>query len=128
MELAVLKTLAGFLNAHGGKLVIGVADDGRALGIERDKFPNEDKLNLHLVNLVRNRIGSLAMSYIHTHFEDFNGKRVLVIDCKRSPQAVFVKDGKTERFYVRMGPSTAELSASETHAYTSIHFSGVQSA
>ena len=27
MQLAVLKTLAGFLNAQGGTLLIGVADD-----------------------------------------------------------------------------------------------------
>jgi predicted HTH transcriptional regulator len=32
----VAKSVAGFLNAHGGTLLIGVADDGTVVGIERD--------------------------------------------------------------------------------------------
>ena len=34
-------------------LVIGVSDDSEALGIETDGFPNEDKMNVHLVNLIK---------------------------------------------------------------------------
>lgn len=36
MELGCLKTIAGFLNAHGGTLVIGVADNDEPVGIEVD--------------------------------------------------------------------------------------------
>ena len=32
MEMAVLKSVAGFLNAKGGTLVVGVADDGTPVG------------------------------------------------------------------------------------------------
>jgi hypothetical protein len=38
MELAVLKSVAGFLNAKGGTLIIGVADDGAPVGLEKDGF------------------------------------------------------------------------------------------
>ena len=38
IEQAVLKTLAGFLNAKGGTLVVGVADNGTPLGLESDGF------------------------------------------------------------------------------------------
>ena len=34
----VLKTLAAFLNSNGGKLIIGVADDGTPVGIERRRL------------------------------------------------------------------------------------------
>jgi predicted HTH transcriptional regulator len=33
---AALKTIAAFLNTEGGDLLIGVADDGSIVGIERD--------------------------------------------------------------------------------------------
>ncbi len=117
MELAALKTLAGFLNANGGTLIIGVADDGTPVGIENDAFSNEDKMGLHLVNIVRDRMGVSAMTRLHAHFDDYSGYRVMVIQCKRSPRPVFVKDGTIERFFVRTGPATSELSASQTQQY-----------
>ncbi|MEQ1610075.1 MAG: ATP-binding protein [Hyphomonadaceae bacterium] len=57
MELAVLKTIAGLLNSLGRALVVGVANDGSAVGIENDGFPNEDRLTLHLINLLEDRMG-----------------------------------------------------------------------
>ena len=41
MEHAILKTVAGFLNTGGGELIVGVADDGTAQGIESDGFASE---------------------------------------------------------------------------------------
>lgn len=117
MEAAVLKTVAGFLNTNGGTLIIGMSDDGSPVGIERDGFANEDKMSLHLVNLVNSRLGPQAMTRIHSHFEDHDGRRVLVVHCTRSSAAVFVKDGGVEKFYIRTGPSTTELSASQTQDY-----------
>jgi predicted HTH transcriptional regulator len=66
----VLKTVAGFLNAHGGTLMVGVDDDGKVLGLAADGFPNEDKMGLHLVNLIRDRIGDVFLPYVYPHFED----------------------------------------------------------
>ena len=64
MELACLKTIAGFLNARGGTLIVGVSDDGETVGVEVDRFPNEDKMHLHLVNLLKDRIGAQHSMYI----------------------------------------------------------------
>ena len=122
IELSVLKTLAGFLNTNGGTLIVGVSDDGTPVGIEADKFPNDDKMSLHLVNIVKSRMGPQAMTAMHVHFDDFDGSRVMVVRCRKSPTPVFVKDGDTERFYVRTGPSTTELSASQTQGYVKQQF------
>ena len=124
MELSVLKTLAAFLNARGGTLVIGVADDGEPIGIEADKFPNEDKLYLHLVNLIKDRISATHMMYLHPRFDDHNGARVLAVDCLPSKSPVFVKDGKLEHFYVRTGAATAELGGSQAQEYIQQRFGG----
>ncbi|MBC8468351.1 MAG: DUF262 domain-containing protein [Planctomycetes bacterium] len=122
MELAVLKTLAGFLNTNGGTLIVGVSDDGSPIGIETDGFPNEDKMSLHLVNIVKSRMGIQAMTSLHAHFDDHDDCRVMVVKCRRAPSPVFVKDGETERFYIRTGPSTTELSASQTQEYVNRKF------
>ncbi|MFA4838546.1 MAG: DUF262 domain-containing protein [Candidatus Neomarinimicrobiota bacterium] len=123
MELAVLRTIAGFLNTNGGVLTIGISDDGTPLGIDSDGFENEDKINLHLVNLVKDRMSPMLMSFIHVHFEDYNGCRVMVVHCPKSMKPVFVKDGNIERFYIRTGPSTTELSPSQTQEYIRQRFS-----
>jgi hypothetical protein len=122
MQLSALKTIAGFLNAKGGTLLIGVSDDGCVLGLSADGFPNEDKMGLHLVNLVKDRIGDVFLPYIHPHFEDQEGERILTIRCERGPKAAFVKDGNQQRFYVRGGNSTAELMGNSVTDYVKQRF------
>lgn len=117
IELAALKTIAGFLNSNGGILTIGVADDRTPLGIDADSFENEDKMSLHLVNLIKDRMGPSIMQYLHARFEDYDGCRIMVIECSKAKSPVFVKDGNIEHFYIRTGPSTTELSASQTQEY-----------
>ena len=122
MQLAVLKTLAAFLNAGGGTLLIGVADDGTVKGVSADGFPNEDKMSLHLVNLVRDRMGELFLPYIHPEFVDQDGGRVLSIRCERGPKPAFVKDGAVQRFFVRGANATAELTGQSVVDYSAQRF------
>lgn len=122
MELGCLKTIAAFLNTYGGTLVIGVADNGDPVGIEADGFSSEDKMQLHLSNLITTRIGSEYEMYIHPHFEDYRKRRVLVVECSPARSPVFVKDGNTERFYVRSTAATRELLPSETQRYIDQRF------
>src|SRR5262249_25123241 len=101
MELAVLKSVAGFLNAKGGTLILGVADDGTPVGLDKDAFGSEDKMSLHLVNLLKDRIGAQHSISIQPRFDDYDGVRVLVVECSASPTAAYVKDGLIEKFFVR---------------------------
>ena len=122
MEHACLKTIAAFLNSHGGYLVVGINDDCEALGLENDGFPNEDKMNLHLVNLMKQRLGAEHLVHVDPRFESFTEKRVLIVKCKPSNLPVFLKDGNTEQFYVRTGAATSELKPSEVQAYMKQRF------
>ena len=122
MESAVLKTLAGFLNTNGGTLVIGVTDDGKPVGIEADDFLTPDRMSLHLTNIVNAQLGPNSMTLIHASFDDFEDCRVLVVNCERSPTEVYVKDGNTQQFYVRTGPSTTMLTGSNMVEYISQRF------
>lgn len=122
METAVLKTIAGFLNTHGGTLVIGVADDGNPVGIEADGFANEDKMSQHLANLVNDRIGAKTWSSLHANFDDYSGVRVLSVRCEKAQFPSYVKGDKTEVFYVRAGTSTVALPVGQIADYVNQRF------
>ncbi|MGV6817712.1 MAG: RNA-binding domain-containing protein [Thiotrichales bacterium] len=124
MELSVLKTLAAFLNSKGGSLIIGVADDGEPVGIEVDSFPNEDKMYLRLINLIKDRIGIAYMMYLHPRFDEYKNTRVLAVECLPAKSPVFVRDGNHERFYLRTGASTTELQGSQMQEYINRRFGG----
>ena len=123
MEAAVLKTLAGFLNTNGGVLFIGVSDDGTPGGLEADSFPNEDRMYLHLVNMVNRSMGEKTWIALHANFDDYEDGRVMVVRCDRSSFPVYVKDGNIDRFYVRTGPATNEMSGDQMLNYIKHRFS-----
>lgn len=117
MEFAILKTLAAFVNSGGGKLFVGVSDDGSPVGIEADGFPNEDKMNLHLVNLINSRLGGKHAMHIYPHFDDYQDARVLIVECTPGRSPVFLKDGSHEKFFVRNGAATSELTGEQMQTY-----------
>ena len=122
IEHAVLKTLAGFLNTQGGSLIIGVSNEGTPLGVEADGFSDEDKMSLHLVNIVNSKMGPNAWAAMRASFDDYEEHRVLVVRCERSSSAVYLKNENAKQFYIRTGPSTTELSGDDLVEYVKQHF------
>ena len=116
---AVLKTIAAFLNSEGGYLIIGVGDDGTTIGIEEDQFQNVDKWQLHLSNLVRDKLGTSALSHIDTRIVPNEGKTIAEITCKKSPDEIYLRMSKnaSEEFYIRSGPASTLLQPSEIVKY-----------
>ena len=122
MTQAVLKTVAAFQNTEGGVLYLGVADDGTLVGLEPDDFPNEDKLLLHLNNVVKEAMGKPAASRITARIWHLGDQAICRVECPPSPVPVFVKLRGQEKFYVRSGPSTEEMTFSEMHTYVGERF------
>jgi len=122
IELSVLKNIAGFLNSKGGTLLIGISDDKEPLGLDSDHFTSDDKLHLHLVNLLNDRIGSHWTVYVHPRFEELDNKRIMVVDCTPSRVPIYVKDGQQEHFYIRAGNSTSELQGTQAQEYIRLRF------
>jgi hypothetical protein len=122
IQMAALKSVAGFLNAKGGALIIGVADNGDVLGLNADGFASEDKMALHLVNLVKDRIGDVFLTYVHVNFEEYEGQCVMAIRCERGPKAAFVKDRAAQRFFVRGSNATVELVGASVTDYVKQRF------
>jgi hypothetical protein len=123
IEHAVLKTIAAFLNTHGGTVVIGADDKGTALGLDNDGFQTEDKMNQHLANLIRDRLGPHHAFCLHPQFVDYDGKRLLIVRCDPAKSPAYVKEGNTEYFYVRTGATTSEVPVSKIHAFVKQRFS-----
>jgi hypothetical protein len=116
VEISWLKTVAAYLNSAGGVILIGVNDEGELLGLDADRFPNEDKFLLHFNNLIKQHIGLEFSRYIRGGICSIGGKRLFVIECDPADDPVYLKTGKEERFYIRVGPSTRQLTMSEVVA------------
>ena len=124
---AALKTIAAFLNTEGGDLLLGVADDGSIVGIERDRLENDDKFMRHLAQVVRNGMGDRAGTCIDPKTQIVQGKTVCVVSCQRSPEPVFLKWKGVETtpqgdFFVRSGPGTVKLPPDSTEEYIRTRF------
>src|SRR5208282_4720018 len=124
---AVLKTIAAFLNTDGGDLLIGVADDGSIVGLERDQFESDDQFMRHLAQVVRNGLGDRAGTCIDPKTQTVKGKTVCVVSCQRSPEPVFLKWKGVEAtpegdFFVRSGPGTVKLSPDSARQYIRTRF------
>jgi len=123
MEYSVLKTLVAFLNSDGGTLLIGVSNTKEVQGIESDKFENEDKFSLHLTNIIKEKIGKKHLHLISMQFIDIEDKKIMKVECKKSSKEIFLKiSPKEEEFYIRTGPSNAQLSGSELIEYIEKRF------
>jgi len=117
IENASLKTVAGFLNSDGGVLLIGVDDEGKALGLDTDKFQSRDKMLLHLNNLIKTHIGLEFAEYLRASIVRFEETDVLAVQCHPSPKPVFFRRDGQEIFFVRAGPSSQALSPSQLLGY-----------
>ena len=123
MEQAALKSIAAFLNTRGGALALGVDDAGTPTSLlAADGFADEDRALLHLSSLIRDRLGAYHALQLTSRFLDHAGQRVLLVEVLPGAAPAFVRDGTVERFYVRQGPATTELTGSAMQAYIAQRF------
>ena len=124
---ASLKTIAAFLNTEGGDLLLGVADDGSVVGIERDRLDGDDRFMLHLAQVVRNALGDRAGTCIDPKTQMLDEGTVCVVSCQRSPEPVLLRWKGMERarkgdFFVRSGPGTVKLPPASAKVYIRTRF------
>ncbi|MGZ6761668.1 MAG: protease Lon-related BREX system protein BrxL [Gaiellaceae bacterium] len=128
IELMVAKSIAGFMNAHGGTLLIGVTDRGEVFGLQKDlktlgSKQNRDGFELWLTGLLDNMLGPTATSQVSISYEDFPEGSVCRIDVGPSKRPTFVKGGKGEAdLYVRINNSTRLLNTADAVEYVSSHW------
>ncbi len=124
IELAVAKTVAGFLNGQGGVLIIGVDDSGAPVGLDKDlglmKQPDHDRYELWLNDYLESTLGKPSLAFISTTFEQVRGTDVVAVHVRPADAPVFLNEPgghRTADFYVRMGNSTRKLLTDEFAKY-----------
>lgn len=122
IEHAVLKTIAGFLNTNGGTLIIGVDDKKGILGLDNDKFKDDDHMLLHLTQIIQEKINTEHSRFIQGNIEHSNGNKILRVDVKPASTPAYVAHNNEEFLYVRTGPSTSALKASEIFNFIQTRF------
>jgi serine/threonine protein kinase len=117
LEFAVLRTLAAFQNTDGGTLIIGVSDDRKLIGIEKD-YPRakgtRDGWRLMFEHLASTHLGKDAMSCIKLELQPWNGATIAIIRCSpRKKEQTWIGD----ELWVRRTASTQKLSTKEAVAW-----------
>lgn len=121
LEKVIAKTITGFMNAKGGKLIIGVDDDGNVLGLENDfktlKHKNRDGYEREVFRIISTQLGHEACFSNHISFYNLNEKDVCLVDIEPSEKPVYVSDTENTTFYVRTGNATYPLTVKEAVNY-----------
>lgn len=122
LEGVIAKTIAAFLNAKGGTLVIGIDDAGTVVGLEADhatlgRRPDRDGYQQMLVQLVSSTLGKAACANLAVSFHPADGAEVCVIRVAASTVPVYFQDDNESRLYVRLGNTSRELTGREMADY-----------
>lgn len=100
----IKKEIIAFANCRGGKLYVGVQNDGTVLGLE-----NPDETSLQISNMVRDAIKPDLTMFLHYETLVVDGKKILVIDIQQGtekPYYIAKKGLRPEGVYVRQGYSS----------------------
>ncbi|MDN5122279.1 ATP-binding protein, partial [Aliarcobacter butzleri] len=100
----LLKTICAFANAEGGKLYIGVDDDGNIIGIEDVALLVES-----LPNKINNRLGIIADMIAKSS----EGKSYIEVSVHKT----FTPISYGGKFYQRSGSNTIELNGSNLNNF-----------
>lgn len=117
LETVVLKTLAGLMNANGGTLLIGVADDGTIDGLEADvrslRRQDLDGFEQALTGAVAAHLGADLCPYLQIVFHRIQDKDICRVLAAPAPRPVFLRERKGPAFYLRTGGGTRPLDVQE---------------
>lgn len=100
----IKKEIIAFANCDGGKLYIGVRDDGTVIGLD-----NADSISLQISNMVRDSIKPDITMFLHYETIIENGKHIVAVDIQRGtdrPYYLTKKGMRPEGVYVRQGYSS----------------------
>ena len=100
----IKKEIIAFANSNGGRLYIGVRDDGEVVGID-----DPDKVSLQISNMVRDAIKPDVTMFLHYETIEEAGKKIVVVDIQRGtdrPYYLAKKGMRPEGVYVRQGYSS----------------------
>ena len=100
----VKKEIIAFANCQGGKLYIGIRDDGTVSGLD-----DPDEAALQISNMVRDAIKPDLTMFLHYETLETDGKKIIAVDVQQGterPYYIAKKGLRPEGVYVRQGHSS----------------------
>ncbi len=100
----IKREIIAFANCDGGKLYIGVRDDGTVMGLS-----DPDGVSLQISNMVRDAIKPDVTMFLHYETMEVDGKEIVAVDIQRGtdrPYYLAKKGMRPEGVYVRQGYSS----------------------
>ena len=96
----IKKEIIAFANCDGGKLYIGVQDDGTVVGVD-----DPDGVSLQISNMVRDAIKPDVTMFVHYKAIEENGKEIVAVDIQRGTDRPYylAKRGQTRRYLRNAG-------------------------
>ena len=101
-------TVIAFANTDGGKIYLGINNDGSVCGVS-----NVDDTMLRVTNMVRDTVRPDVTMFMNCNVEVMDGKQVVVVTIQRGTARPYYLHGKgvrPEGVYVRQGSSSVPAS------------------
>jgi len=121
LEYVIAKTIAGFMNARGGTLLIGVDDNREPIGLEKDfdtlKKKNRDGFMLHLGQVINNCLGKEYSRFVSVSMVRMGVRDVCRIEILPAAEPVYLNYNGHQEFFIRESASTQPLEIKEAHDY-----------
>jgi hypothetical protein len=120
IESMIVRAVAGFFNAEGGTIIIGVSDSGVVTGLERDlktlgQRQTLDGYEQFLRSMLNTGLGKDRCAQVKMEFASVDEDTVAIVNVPASDRPVFTRDGKGVNFYARSGNTTQALDSERAH-------------
>jgi len=124
LEEVIMKAIAGFMNASGGILIIGIDDKGYPVGLANDYSSlvkqNSDGFEQKLMQVMADRLGTDLCPFVHIAFHQITYWEICSVYVEKAHRPVYVHEGGNTIFYLRIGNITKPLNTMETVEYLKI--------
>jgi predicted HTH transcriptional regulator len=120
---SALKTLAAFANSEGGRLYVGVEDNGTILGLGFDLQLREtssiDRWQLFLRSVITDRFrdGAILNDYVRVAVYTLSGKDVARIDVSPRAQLSFLRKNESHLLFRRQGNRSVQVQITDVEEF-----------
>lgn len=126
-EEIIARTVAGFLNGHGGTLLIGVNNDSQPVGLDSDyshvKPQNADGFVNWLDTMLEKTLGHTGAHRVQIRIDVINGIEVCRLDVPASSKPIWTRFKKQDAvLFVRRNNSTRQVPADEVDQFLAERF------